>query len=108
MKNNQSDGEYQKNYKRINDLIYACTKAGVLDIDAAIKKATRDALKIKTEWKAINRGKIAIKLGYADIGECFLARAHELGTDGAVEFRDYKFKQMEKMFAEWENDKEDK
>ena len=106
---NQTVAEYNKNYKRIKDLVQKCTVNGQLDIDKAVKKATSDSKRIEAEWKAINRGKIAIELGYEEVGECFLQRAHEISdknntVDGKKVFREYKLEALMRIFDSEGND----
>lgn len=90
----QSYKEHQKSIMRVESLISQCTVNGVFDTEKAIAKAKRDSMKIDTEWKAIGRGKILVDKGLDSVAEVFLLRGHELGTDGQMEFRNYKLKKL--------------
>lgn len=83
--NGQSRAEFEKNYKRIEDIIEKA--AG--DDDKAIRLATTQANKIHDEWKAINRAMAAKEKGRDDIFEVFFHRAYELGSVTTQEYREY-------------------
>lgn len=87
--NGQSKAEYEKNYKRISDIV---TKTE--DIDKQEKLARTQANKISDEWKAINRSMAAKEMGHEHLFEVFFQRAYELGSVSKQEYREY---QMEKL-----------
>lgn len=83
--NGQSKAEFEKNYKRIEDIIEKA--AG--DDEKAIRLSTVQANKIHDEWKAINRAMAAKEKGRDDIFEVFFHRAYELGSVTTQEYREY-------------------
>lgn len=87
--NGQSKAEYEKNYKRISDIV-----AKTEDIDKQEKLARTQANKISDEWKAINRAMAAKEMGHENLFEVFFQRAYELGSVSKQEYREY---QMEKL-----------
>lgn len=87
--NGQSKTEYEKNYKRISDIV-----AKTEDIDKQEKLARTQANKISDEWKAINRAMAAKEMGHENLFEVFFQRAYELGSVSKQEYREY---QMEKL-----------
>jgi hypothetical protein len=56
--NGQTKAEYQKNFKRVNDII---TKS-LGDEDKIVRLSQTQARLIKDEWKAINRANVAKRL----------------------------------------------
>lgn len=87
--NGQSKAEYEKNYKRISDIV-----AKTDDIEKQEKLARTQANKISDEWKAINRAMAAKEMGHENLFEVFFQRAYELGSVSKQEYREY---QMEKL-----------
>ena len=83
--NGQSSSEFQKNYRRVEDII---TKS-LGDLNKQEKLAQQQANLIKDEWKAINRAMVAKKLGHMNIYEIFFRKAYELGSVPTQEFREY-------------------
>jgi hypothetical protein len=74
--NGQSKSEFQKNYKRIKDIVDKSEG----DENKAIKLSETQANRITDEWKAINRAMAAKEMGYDYIFEVFFQRAYELGS----------------------------
>ena len=87
--NGQSKAEYEKNYKRVGDIV---TKSE--DSEKQEKLARTQANKIIDEWKAINRAMAAKEMGHEHLFEVFFQRAYELGSVSKQEYREY---QMEKL-----------
>lgn len=92
--NHQPQKEYEKNFMRIKNIIIKATVNGVLDEDKALKIGATEANRITKEWKAINRAKIAIELGYEFLAEPFFEVAFRLGDNAKVEYRLYRLKQL--------------
>ncbi len=97
--NGQTKAEFDKNYKRINDIF---TKSGG-DIDKAVALSKTQANRITDEWKAINRAMCAKQTPYLNnkdyeiyeyIFEVFFQRAYELGTVSKQEYREYKLERL--------------
>jgi len=87
--NGQSKAEYDKNYKRVGDIV-----AKSEDLEKQEKLARTQANKIIDEWKAINRAMAAKEMGHEHLFEVFFQRAYELGSVSKQEYREY---QMEKL-----------
>jgi hypothetical protein len=91
--NGQTKSEFEKNYKRVADIIEK--SAG--DEEKAIRLASQQAAKITDEWKAINRA-LAAKSGKTKIHdaifEVFFQRAYELGSVSKQEYREYKLDKL--------------
>ena len=88
--NNQSKSEYEKNFKRVSDII--AKSDGVKDKQERLAKT--QANKITDEFKAINRAMAAKEMGHENLFEVFFQRAYELGSVSKQEYREY---QMEKL-----------
>lgn len=88
--NGQGKAEYEKNYKRISDIV--AKSEG--DADRQVRLARNQANKITDEWKAINRAMAAKDMGHDNLFEVFFQRAYELGSVSKQEYREY---QMEKL-----------
>lgn len=86
----QSFEEYQKNFKRISDIVEK--SAG--NIDRMISLAKTQASKITNEAKAINRAIVAKKMNQEEIFEIFFQRAYELGSVTTQEYREYKLEKL--------------
>jgi 2-methylisocitrate lyase-like PEP mutase family enzyme len=89
MRNNRYSGqtrsEFQKNYKRVNDIIEK--SAGSKDKETIL--ASTQAKLIKDEHKAINRAMAAKEIGSETIFDVFFRRAYELGSVPTQQYRDY-------------------
>lgn len=88
--NGQTKTEFDKNYKRVADIV---SKSGGEE-DKAIRLAHQQALKITDEWKAINRAMAAKEGGHEHIFEVFFQRAYELGSVTKQEYREYKLEKL--------------
>ena len=88
--NGQTKAEFEKNYKRIKDIV---DKSGG-DVDKSIALAKTQANRITDEWKALNRSSVARELEQEEIFEVFFHRAYELGSVGKQDYRSY---QLEKL-----------
>lgn len=88
--NGQTKTEYQKNFKRVADIIEK--SAG--DKDHAIRLSQKQANAITDEWKAINRAMAAKDMGHEHVFEVFFNRAYELGSVNKQEYREYKLSKL--------------
>ena len=86
----QSLADYEKNVKRISDIV---EKSGG-DVDRMISLARTQANKITNEAKAINRAVFAKQMGHEEIFEVFFQRAYELGSVSTQEYREYKLDKL--------------
>lgn len=82
----QTKTEFNKNYKRIADIITKCEG----DNEKAIKLATTQSKLITNEIKALNRAMAAKEMGHILIHDVFFHRAYELGSVSKQRYRDYK------------------
>lgn len=92
--NGQTKTEYQKNFKRVKDIV---EKSGG-DIEKAKSLAKTQANRITDEFKAINRAMSAKQTPYLNdedyeiynaIHDVFFFRAYELGSVSKQDYRDY-------------------
>jgi hypothetical protein len=83
--NGQTKVEFNKNYKRVKDIIDKSEG----DIEKAKTLARVQANRITDEYKAINRAMAAKKLNEEHIFDVFFRRAYELGSVGKQEYREY-------------------
>jgi len=88
--NGQTKSEFEKNYKRVDDIV---SKSGG-EVDKMIRLSHQQALKITDEWKAINRAMVAKERGEEEIFEVFFQRAYELGSVSKQEYREYKLEKL--------------
>lgn len=88
--NGQTKAEYQKNFKRVSDIV--SKSAG--DDDKAIRLSKTQANLIKDEVKAINRANVAKEMKQEVIFEVFFQRAYELGSVSKQDYRDYKLQKL--------------
>lgn len=95
--NGQTKSEFDKNYKRVSDIIEKA--AG--DEQRAISLAQTQANRIMDEWKALNRSFCAKSLFqekndkiYYSIFEVFFNRAYELGSVSKQDYRSYKLEKL--------------
>ncbi len=91
--NGQTKKEFEKNFKRIEDIINKTNG----DKDHALRLAKTQADRITDEYKAINRSKAAVRLGHEWLADPFFERAYELGSVGKMEYREYKLKKLLEM-----------
>lgn len=92
--NGQTKTEYQKNSKRVKDIV----EKSADDIEKAKSLAKTQANRITDEWKALNRAMSAKEIPYLNdnnyeiyeaIHEIFFFRAYELGSVSKQDYRDY-------------------
>ena len=93
--NGQTKSEFEKNYKRVKDIV---EKSGG-DVDKAVVLSKTQANRITDEWKAINRAMAAKQVSnfddvHASIFETFFHRAYELGSVSKQEYREYKLEKL--------------
>lgn len=88
--NGQSKAEYQKNFKRVSDIVEK--SAG--DKDVAAYLAKQQAAKITDEIKCINRAMAAKEMNQEHIFEVFFVRAYELGSVSKQDYRNYKLEKL--------------
>lgn len=88
--NGQTKAEFEKNYKRVKDIVDK--SAG--DEDKAITLAQTQANRITDEFKAINRAMAAKSMKEEHIFEVFFQRAYELGSVSKQEYREYKLEKL--------------
>ena len=88
--NGQTKSEFEKNYKRVKDIVDK--SAG--DEDKAIALSRTQANRISDEFKAINRAMAAKSMKEEHIFEVFFQRAYELGSVSKQEYREYKLEKL--------------
>jgi len=88
--NGQTKSEFEKNYKRVKDIVDK--SAG--DEDKAIALSKTQANRISDEFKAINRAMAAKSMKEEHIFEVFFQRAYELGSVSKQEYREYKLEKL--------------
>lgn len=84
--NGQSKTEFNKNFKRVTDIVDKSNG----DIEAAVKLAKTQAIRITDEYKSINRAMAAKDMGHEHIFDVFFQRAYELGSVSTQDYREYK------------------
>ena len=88
--NGQTKAEFEKNYKRVKDIVDK--SAG--DEDKAVVLSKTQANRISDEFKAINRAMAAKSMKEDHIFEVFFQRAYELGSVSKQEYREYKLEKL--------------
>ena len=88
--NGQTKAEFEKNYKRVQDIVDKSTG----DEDKAIALSQTQANRITDEFKAINRAMAAKAMNQEHIFEVFFQRAYELGSVSKQEYREYKLEKL--------------
>ncbi len=88
--NGQTKTEYEKNYKRVRDIVDKSNG----DVNRMIYLSQTQAAKITDEWKAVNRAMVAKELGYEEVFEVFFDRAYNLGSVSKQEYREYKLEKL--------------
>lgn len=88
--NGQTKAEFEKNYKRVKDIVDK--SAG--DEDRAVALSRTQAGRISDEFKAINRAMAAKSMKEEHIFEVFFQRAYELGSVSKQEYREYKLEKL--------------
>ena len=87
--NGQSKSEFNKNYKRISDIIEKSDDPARQNI-----LAQTQANRITDEWKAINRAMAAKEMGHEHLFDIFFRRAYELGSVAKQEYREYQLSKL--------------
>ena len=88
--NGQTKSEFDKNYKRVNDIVDKSNG----DSDKMISLSRTQAGRIYDEFKALNRSFVAKEMGYIEIFEIFFQRAYELGSVSKQEYREYRLEKL--------------
>jgi uncharacterized protein YukE len=88
--NGQSKAEFEKNYKRVNDIVDKSNG----DSDKMISLSRTQAGRIGDEFKALNRAMSAKEMGHEEIFEVFFQRAYELGSVSKQEYREYRLEKL--------------
>jgi hypothetical protein len=88
--NGQSKAEFDKNYKRVNDIVDKSNG----DSDKMISLSRTQAGRIHDEFKALNRAMAAKEMGHEEIFEVFFQRAYELGSVTKQEYREYRLEKL--------------
>ena len=88
--NGQTKAEFEKNYKRVKDIVDK--SAG--DEDKAVALSKTQANRISDEFKAINRAMVAKSMKEDHIFDVFFQRAYELGSVSKQEYREYKLEKL--------------
>ena len=86
----QSKSEFDKNYKRIGDIIEKAN--GDTEKEKALSRT--QASRITDEFKALNRAMCAKEMGHEEIFEIFFQRAYELGSVSKQEYRQYRLETL--------------
>jgi len=86
----QSKTEFNKNYKRVADIIEKADG----DSDKAKSLARTQANRITDEFKSLNRAMAAKEMGHEEIFEIFFHRAYELGSVSKQEYREYRLETL--------------
>ena len=87
--NGQSKAEFNKNYKRISDIIEKSD-----DPNRQCALAQTQAGRISDECKAINRAMAAKEMGHEHLFEIFFRRAYDLGSVNKQEYREYQLSKL--------------
>lgn len=88
--NGQTKSEFDKNYKRVNDIVDKSNG----DCDKMVSLSRTQAGRIHDEFKALNRSFVAKEMGYIEIFEIFFQRAYELGSVTKQEYREYRLEKL--------------
>lgn len=86
----QSKSEFDKNYKRIGDIIEKANG----DTEREKSLSRTQAGRITDEFKALNRAMCAKEMGHEEIFEIFFQRAYELGSVSKQEYRQYRLETL--------------
>lgn len=86
----QSKSEFDKNYKRVGDIIEKAN--GDTEREKALSRT--QAGRITDEFKALNRAMCAKEMGHEEIFEIFFQRAYELGSVSKQEYRQYRLETL--------------
>jgi uncharacterized protein YukE len=88
--NGQTKSEFDKNYKRVNDIVDKSNG----DCDKMVSLSRTQAGRIHDEFKALNRAMAAKEMGHEEIFEVFFQRAYELGSVTKQEYREYRLEKL--------------
>ena len=88
--NGQTKSEFDKNYKRVNDIVDKSNG----DSDKMVSLSRTQAGRIHDEFKALNRAMAAKEMGHEEIFEVFFQRAYELGSVSKQEYREYRLEKL--------------
>jgi hypothetical protein len=88
--NGQSKAEFEKNYKRVKDIVDKSNG----DCDKMVSLSRTQAGRIHDEWKALNRAMVAKEKGHEEIFEVFFHRAYELGSVTKQAYREYRLEKL--------------
>ena len=88
--NGQSKAEFEKNYKRVKDIVDKSNG----DCDKMVSLSRTQAGRIHDEWKALNRAMAAKEKGHEEIFEVFFHRAYELGSVTKQAYREYRLEKL--------------
>ena len=88
--NGQTKSEFEKNYKRVKDIVDRSEG----NEDEAIALSKTQANRITDEFKALNRAMAAKSMKEEHIFEVFFQRAYELGSVSKQEYREYKLEKL--------------
>ena len=86
----QSKSEFDKNYKRVQDIIEK--SSGDTEKEKSLSRT--QAGRITDEFKALNRAMCAKEMGHEEIFEIFFHRAYELGSVSKQEYRQYRLETL--------------
>jgi hypothetical protein len=86
----QTKSEFDKNYKRVNDIVDKSNG----DCDKMVSLSRTQAGRIHDEFKALNRAMAAKEMGHEEIFEVFFQRAYELGSVTKQEYREYRLEKL--------------
>ncbi len=86
----QSKAEFDKNYKRVADIVEKSNG----DIEKQKSLSRTQANLIRDEYKCINRAVAAKEMGHDDIFDIFFRRAYELGSVSKQDYRNYQLEQL--------------
>lgn len=86
----QSKSEFDKNYKRVGDIIERANG----DTEKEKSLSRTQAGRITDEFKSLNRAMCAKEMGHEEIFEIFFQRAYELGSVSKQEYRQYRLETL--------------
>ena len=86
----QSKVEFDKNYKRVADIVEKSNG----DIEKQKSLSRTQANLIRNEAKALNRAMCAKEMGHDEIFVVFFRRAFELGSVSKQDYRNYQLEQL--------------
>lgn len=90
MYNGQTKAEFNKNFKRIDDIVSKSDG----DVEKKKSLSRTQANRITDEHKAVNRAMVAREMKEEDIFEIFFERAYSLGSVSKQDYRQYKLEKL--------------